>query len=186
MISPLLSQAFFGQMKHHLLKDADWSVYSDNTKWTTTALDAIRACCGRFTTYTQREYLNLDLVGYDRVNNGAGYRRDNWRIRIAIEHENDANSWSYELCKLTDVVADLRVLVTYAELGKVDPQTKLQSAIAPIQDRLLEGHTSAWLFVFGPWRRSQEPYFQAFTFDTNGEIIRIPDADPLYLPSNVA
>ncbi len=186
MTQPIMAQAFYCQLKHKLRHDGfDWSTYADNKGWTTAIIEAIRDTCTEFTGYVwQREYLNLDVVAYDRVDDGPNYE-NNWRLRIAVEHEHSSTGWSYELCKLTDIVADLRVLMTYADLNKVDARSTLQTAVDRLGDHVDRVPDCQWLFVFAPLRCSKDRPFQAFTLTQRNAVTPLPDEHPLFLPAAV-
>ena len=193
-------EAFFEAAKKELprqifddLRKGDWSEeYHNNAVWTKMAIQSICRACGRFaehiwahdphlpdqarTTATLHggEYLNLDIAAYDREPDESGDDHDNWRLRVVVEHENAADVWTQELNKLADVVADLRVLVIYMKIDRVDGvAAELQARVDRLRDHIKRVPDSRWLFIVGPWQNSTVREFLGFTLDDVGEAIAV-------------
>lgn len=115
------------------------------------------------------QYLHLDAAGWDRIPRV----QDVWQLKIAFEHEN-ASSWPYELCQLTDVVAELRVMIAYTTPNAPGDEgawrSQVQGLIQTQVDRLhlagriLRVPNVRWLLAFGPNRHHDMP-FVPFTLD---------------------
>jgi hypothetical protein len=125
-----------------------------------------------------KEYFRVDVIGDEGVDD----RDCNWLLRVAFEHENPGwhcpdkkwgapprrPTWIQELCKLTHVVADLRVLAGYydAEEDSKDLQKLLQSNVDRMQkhQRMTRIPIGKWLFIFGV-KLPGTSHFRAFTLD---------------------
>jgi hypothetical protein len=119
-----------------------------------------------------KEYFRVDVIGDERI----GDRDCNWLLRVAFEHENpDWHSpntrwgapkrrptWIQELCKLTHVVADLRVLAAYYDAKQdVEELTRLlQRNVNRMQEhnRMTRVPNGEWLFIFGIKPPSDRPF----------------------------
>lgn len=168
------------------LESADWNNYSLKNPWTKSVVKQFGIATAQFATHLHAkieclpddcpaqllhgEYLNLDLVGYDRIDY-AGDASNNWRIRVALEHEND-KSWRYELCKLCDVVANLRVLVYYTSAETVASlQKELDDAMQRLEGHAMRVTNCDWLFIVGPLEGSNVHEFCAFTLDCDQHVV---------------
>jgi len=131
----------------------------------------------------QTEYFRVDVIGYERIEDC------DWRLRIAFEHENGLGRWKQELCKLTHVVADLRVLVAYHDFGdeKLEPVEEiLKKSILKMEkysNRMTRVPDSRWLFIFGPRRKTSRPDpFRAFTLDGT-KVVELPEKSSPLIPA---
>jgi hypothetical protein len=107
-----------------------------------------------------KEYFRVDVIGEEKV----GDKDCNWMLRVAFEHENDLRyyngrpAWIQELCKLTHLFADLRVLAAYHNSEKDrDLEQLLQRNVdrmQSIESRMTRVPNGQWLFIFGPNSRS--------------------------------
>ena len=67
----------------------------------------------------QYEYLKIDLIGWNTLDNDLGTRPENfnrhfWAFDVAIEHENNPMDWMDEVVKLSYINCPLRIVVGYA------------------------------------------------------------------------
>ena len=67
----------------------------------------------------QYEYLKIDLIGWNALDNNLGVQPDNfnrhlWAFDVAIEHENDKTDWMDEVIKLSYINCPLRIVIGYA------------------------------------------------------------------------
>lgn len=131
--------------------------FEDDGLWTrTVAIPAAKEVCEEMGLVPQPEYFRIDVPAYE----GSGF---DWYLRIAFEHENK-DDWQDELCKLSHVVADLRVLATfYNNDTPYDPKQELQKAVDVLGERPFRVPHSAWLFVFGPRKARLGDSFLVFT-----------------------
>jgi hypothetical protein len=113
-----------------------------------------------------REYFRIDVIGETSVGDC------DWTLEVAYEHENsDRNRWIQEFCKLTHVVAALRVIAGYFDPGHGEPmESFLQRRVNQMESRnrrVTRVPDSQWLFILGPKRRATErgDRFHAFTLD---------------------
>lgn len=124
---------------------------------------------------TSREYLRVDLIGY--ISNWYApdreERTEDWEMKIAFEHEN-SDSWHDELCKLSHVVADLRVIVSYHDFAAKPIEELLARRVTAMGHwRMSRVPDSRWLFVIGPRHNYSEP-FRAFTLGPQLGVVEIP------------
>jgi hypothetical protein len=97
--------------------------------------------------------------------------------------------WIQELCKLTHVIADLRVLAGYHDDAKAGPIKEfLQARVLKLEahsHRMTRVPASKWLFIFGPPRGTLpggQP-FRAFTL--NGvDVIEVLESSPALYPAD--
>jgi len=158
-----------------------WSDYwSDATSWTRFTLNAAKNACKNLGLVPSTEDLRLDLLGVEKMEKYA-----NWHLRVAYEHENNSD-WRSELCKLSHVIADLRVLVYYDHFKNRKVETNLQIEIDKLKDRVMRFYPQMkWLFICGPRKGSEGMAFRAFTLNEQGQIVELkPSGDPLVPPSN--
>lgn len=170
---------FWNVYREILRQRGSWQAYQADLTWSPIAIAAAMDACKEMGFKTQKEYLRLDVIGYETR---SPY---DWDLHVAFEHEN-RDDWRDELCKLTHVVADVCVLVSYHNFNSRHPLTEtLQSAVDFV--RLAERNRRVldrqWLFVFGPRCVSADYPFQAFTLDGEGKVAGLADTSPL-IPSS--
>ena len=140
---------------------ASWIDYQHDIDWTPTAIEAGESACTNLKLRPSREYLRLDVMGYWRRG-----RRNDWDLCVAMEHENRDN-WDDELCKLSHVVADLRVIVSYHDFSCANKLVGvIGDRVTRMKDRMHLVPESEWLFVFGPRVRSVKKghvHYECFT-----------------------
>jgi hypothetical protein len=125
---------------------------------------------------TTKEYFRIDVIGDEKV----GDRDCNWMLRVAFEHENPGwhapdtrwgapnrrPYWIQELCKLTHLFADLRVLAAYHDPNRDGDLTQLLQRnvdrMEEYESRMTRVPKGKWLFIFGPKPPAIAP-FRAFT-----------------------
>jgi hypothetical protein len=126
-------------------------------------------------------WLSADACGYEN------FAVHDWSIRVALEHEND-NQWHMEICKLSHVIANLRVLVAYWNFGKGTVDKELLNRLRKLEDkeqRITRMPECKWLFIFGPDRfQPLEPNcpFVAYTLDNKSRELAL---QPLQTPDPV-
>jgi hypothetical protein len=169
LMKQLLSpQSFWDLYLQELRTCNSWNVYwTDQKTWTNFTLKAAKNACknlGLDDTWT--EYFKIDLLGVDK---NADYM--DWHLRIAYEHEN-GHEWQAELCKLSHIIADLRVLVFYDYSNDGDIARYLQEEIVKLnnhENRVIRFYPEIqWLFICGPTKRRPEMPFTAFTINERG------------------
>ena len=164
---------FWKAYREALRQEGTREKYCDSKRWTAVAVPAAMSVCAEsFGLNIDKEYLRLDVIGWER------HAEHDWSLRIAYEHENDWRTWREELCKLAHVVADLCVLSSYyADEKQIGAE--LHEAVDRLKERLLRVEDRQWLFVFGPRSDSPNLPFQAFSLDDKGQVVPLPDDTPL-------
>ncbi len=121
--------------------------------------------------HSQREFYNIDLIGYETKTDKQQY---DWELKIAYEHEND-NSWNGELCKLSHIIADLKIISAYYDFSEKEKiEEVLQRYINRIgKKRMFRVPDNNWLFVFGPRGGLDKFPFRAFTINSELQISEI-------------
>jgi hypothetical protein len=172
---PITAGQFWDLYREALRLKGSWLAYESDQTWSPIALGAAEESCKKMGLKTQREYLRIDVIGYESRS------AVDWDLRVAFEHEN-RDDWKDELCKLTHVVADLCVLASYHNFNSAEPLSSvLQAAVDKIKfsDRNRRVTGRQWLFIFGPRCVSAEHAFHALTLDPQGKVADLEDAKPL-------
>ena len=169
----LTPKAFWEDYKEYLREHGSVKAWESRPIWTKLATKAAEHACRSFGYRTQREFLKIDVIGYE------GPEPDyDWHLRVAFEHENSP-TWREELCKLTHVAADLRVLAAfYNEKGK-DPEARLREAMEQLGDRITRVPGVQWLFIFAPLECNSSTRFRAWIATDAHTISELPDDNPL-------
>lgn len=152
------------------LKQGEWSHYSQPPweNWTRHATDAAANACERFNFQVQREYFRLDVMGWEPKQEGVHH---DWFLRVAFEHENHPRRWPDELCKLSHIVADLKVLVLYPD-EQTDVGALIQGSVDLVSDRIRRATGCEWLFIVGPVSRGAERAFEAFVMSCEDCVVK--------------
>src|SRR5689334_4236999 len=130
------AQQFWNDYREQLRADATQAAYALDPTWTPIAKDAAEKVCLFHGLKTSREYFRLDVAGWE-YRTGSDYF--DWDLRVAFEHENcsiKGKDWCDELCKLTHLVADLRVLVGYFKHRRGDLEITLQDRVTLMGPRM--------------------------------------------------
>ena len=126
-IKSLTPETFWELYSDKLNKNATYTDYKDNKKWTKVVVgiakevirDMLKDIPDDGVSDVDSEYFNIDLIGYTtRWFEQKRKRQHDWKLKIAYEHENNVNTWHDELCKLCYIVADLRVISSYYDFRK--------------------------------------------------------------------
>lgn len=174
----VLSPASFWSLYQEELRDkATRDAYRENPTWTPVALAAAQEVCRRFGVTPQPEYFRLDVAGWQPHPGGEKHR---WDLRVAFEHEN--YEWRDELCKLTHIVADLRVLIGYHKHTSrgPTPREELQEAVDRLEGRMTRVPHSEWLFTLGPRNAGLQHPFEAFFLNSDGVVTPVDEDAPLW------
>ena len=184
----LTPERFWELYSEKLNKNATYTDYKDNKKWTKVVISIAKKVItdmskdipddGEFK--VNSEYFHIDLIGYttkwseEKQKNREKQQHD-WKLKVAYEHENDTNTWHDELCKLSHIVADLRVISSYYDFRKEKKiEELLQDRIKKLgMWRIHRVPNSQWLFVFGPRCVCEEEAFRAFTIDSELKVVEI-------------
>ena len=160
-----------------------WEAYRSDSLWTKVAIAAAESACHDLDLLTQREYFKVDLIGYTRRQNEiVKFKGYNWDLKVALEHENNSVHWRDELCKLTHLVADLCVLISYYGPDE-SVEEELTEAFEVMGNRMNRVPGREWLFVFGPniaaCEADKNASFRVFALGKNNEPIALLDAEKL-------
>ena len=104
----LAPSSFWLAYKEQLRQLGSWTAYQSTSAWTPIAKLAADNACSQFGLHVSHEYYRLDVLGWD----GNPLQRHDWNCRVAFEIEDSAD-WKDGLCKLSHIVCDLCVLVSY-------------------------------------------------------------------------
>ena len=181
-MSPYTPEKFWSIYKEAIKNmPATLQKYQSNRLWTKLTLDAAEVAIetlsdGKLSLELSKEYFRIDVIASEKVG------KFNWHMRVAFEHENNPKTWDQELCKLTQVIADLRVIVGYHQFN----QTGLIGKDLQLKTDRLKGDGDAcricrrpndkWLFIFGPMNPNYQLPFEAFTLDGT-KVRQLPDGD---------
>lgn len=138
--------------------------------------------------YVQKEFYKVDVVGFytkwfKNENKQKENRQSDYILEVALEHENNSNTWHEELCKLCYLCAKLKVIISYRTFvnGIDGIEIKLNQLIHNLgKDKLFAFPESQWLFIFGPCNEKfyNKPY-RAFTIDKDLKINELNLDKPL-------
>ena len=169
-----LPMKFWNLYSAELSRCQNWEIYMNDTEWTKFATKAAKNVCKELGLNFQKEYFRIDLIGYKE------YSKHNWHLKIAFEHEN-GRSWEDELCKLSHVIADLRVIVSYHNFKNIEgPKTNILKKLNELSDRVFRYPELAWLFICGPRKISGRNPFLAYTIDNQRRLIELKSEKMIY------
>ena len=169
MNNVLTPEAFWEVYREYLRKNGSQKAWESDPTWTELATEAAEHACQSFGYGTQREFLRIDVIGY----NGPDPDCD-WHLRVAFEHENGPR-WREELCKLAHVAADLRVLAAFFNEKEGEPVASLEKAVTQLGNRMTRVPGAQWLFIFAPRECNSSTRFLAFTTTDANTITPLPD-----------
>jgi hypothetical protein len=95
-----------------------------------------------------------------------------WELEVAIEHENNP-SWDavrYDLAKLADIKARLKILVAYP--NRQELQKLLDGVSEILRKKPIKNKEEKYLVIFG-WVKLNRIKFKAWAFDYQGKRIRV-------------
>lgn len=179
-------ELYAGELNEEGKKPETLKAYRDKTTWTKKVKKIAESAITKmldlpyFTEHSDikvdSEYFRIDVIGYTTKWNKQETkdRQHDWELKIAYEHENDDKSWHDELCKLCHIVADLRVIHSYHDLKKKNEIEKLlQNKVKRLRMRMKRVPNSSWLFIFGPLCKPFDSPFEAFTVDSELNVVNI-------------
>ena len=118
-----------------------------------------------------KEYYRVD-VGYYKVSNPleATYwkKLKAWDFIVAIEHENNPDTWYEEFVKLAHLNCQLKVIISYHDFSNIQSpvKNKINEVIEKIyQFQACKQINDSWLFIFGPTLNCLDRDFEAYKFD---------------------
>jgi hypothetical protein len=125
------------------------------------------------------EFYRLDVGYFSKgtfPDNGKSRDWDAWNLEVAIEHENNSESWHEEWIKLVHFNCGLKVLVTYTDyIPNAEPiETKLQRVKQIYDQAKYRQRPDNWCLIFGPTWKSGQHAFIAYEFDGTS-FRRLPD-----------
>jgi hypothetical protein len=102
------------------------------------------------------EFYNIDMSYYRitaPVQTQSGKVLDyNWDLEVAIEHENDTETWFYEFVKLVHICCGLKVIITYHNYSnyRFPLEEKFTVLTSLYAMRSYKQTRDKWLLIFGP------------------------------------
>ena len=165
-------QTFWPAYRESLRRIGSWELYQSNTQWTEIAKRAAEMACESLGMKYSREYFRIDVIGYTEIG------QYDWDLRIAFEAENAPN-WKDEFCKLTHVVADLKVIATFEAHKGHDAIESLRDYLPSMRARMQRVANAQWLFIFGPRWQNPTDRWTAWTLDDDLAPVAIDDDRPL-------
>jgi hypothetical protein len=178
-MTSISARTFWERYREALRVTGTRSASASDPAWTAIGKAAAEAACKDLGLLIQREYLRLDVMGYTYRGSGDDF---DWDLRVAFEHENcsqKGKDWCGELCKLTHIVADLRVLVGYFNHHRGSLEHVLNSRVKLMGERMTRVPGSEWLLIFGPSMPRPGDRFSAFTLAGDLSLKLIDDPQPL-------
>jgi len=95
--------------------------------------------------YQKEHWPRVDVSFFDQENEEWG----TWAYEIAIEIENNINTWHEEVCKLLIINSGLKILITYYnDKNYIDKELKKFKSV--YKSRKYHQVNENWLFIFGP------------------------------------
>lgn len=148
--------------------DAWKESYDNDRKWTffiKNTIEGIIINLGYAMADLSPEYLRIDYTIC------PGESTTQWDLDIAIEHENNPNSWEDELTKLLHINCGLRVLIAYYDNKKARDEnvdilsTIKDKIICNLSNRKYYQPDQKWLLIFGPYDLRNEGDFIAYKLE---------------------
>jgi hypothetical protein len=118
-----------------------------------------------------REFFRIDLAFFSPsvVPEAPRFHKwDSWNLDVAIELENNSESWFEEWIKLAHLRCGLKVLMAFHDARPTKPSIaeKLEWARQIYQGTSHCGDSDSWLLVFGPSLGQEgDGSFSAYSFD---------------------
>lgn len=118
--------------------------------------------------HVDKEYWpRVDVSFFDRE---TDFNWKEWAREVAIEHENDAGTWTEELDKLFAINAGIKVLMAYSDKSDAELLQDLNAngpgtLLSIYESRKYHTENDKYLFIFGPVIESNRKTFSAFIFD---------------------
>ena len=103
----------------------------------------------------QPEYLRIDIPAWQSNNHdqefvdiAPRFKKYDWNLKVAVEHENDYRLWMDEVIKLAHVNCPLRVVIGYVQAeNDRDKTIKKQESILHSVAEILNNDIDAWKSV---------------------------------------
>ena len=100
----LTPEAFWADYKEYLRKHGCLEAWKSDRVWTKLALHAAEHACESLGYRTQREFLRVDVIGYE----GADPDCD-WHLRVAYENENSCR-WRADILSRDVMMVQIRIV----------------------------------------------------------------------------
>jgi len=178
-------------------KSGFYEKYKNNPEWTKEIIEIAKQTIGQLLSGQEvkgeselridPEYFNVDLIGYitqwpENKRKEKLEKQHVWNLKVAYEHENLEN-WSYELCKLCYIAADLRVIHSYINTKRKKMEDILQGYVDELKHKEIITRTkNNWLFIFGTLGEHSKAH-RAFTLDPEFKVIQVKDGEEV-IPEN--
>jgi hypothetical protein len=163
---------FIQQLSATLVGDQHWpSKWASAPEWTTLMNQVLRqtgeALGFRERNTISQEHLRLDMAFWSHPHRSDPFE-EFWNVEVAIEHENNSETWFEEWVKLSHITCGLKVLITYHHHrpGKETLTERLDRVGKLHTDLKYRLAADNWLLIFGPadYGPTDKTWF-AYTFD---------------------
>ncbi|MCI0531607.1 MAG: hypothetical protein L0Y74_06650 [candidate division Zixibacteria bacterium] len=156
------------------------TVYVRDKKWTSLITGIFKDIGGDLGFTSYKEYFRLDM-GYFTESSDHKY---DWRLDVAIEHENSDRTWMDEVCKLAHIAVPWKIIMLYNNFNRSEDRLtqQLEKAVEIIRTRGCQ--KGKWLFIVGPTTGSRTHPFRTFTYNSeekNARLLRVkfePELNP--------
>jgi hypothetical protein len=166
---------FASELRRALEGTPDWrSRWDSNEAWTPFIKNVLTEV-GRSLGFLERlsiahEFYRLDVGYFSKgtlPDSGKFRDWDVWNLEVAIEHENNSESWHEEWIKLIHFNCGLKVLVTYIDRTRnAEPiETKLKRVKQIYDQAKYRQRPDSWCLIFGPTWNSGLCSFIAYEFN---------------------
>lgn len=163
----ITAKVFWELLGNEIKSDDAWKSYfkedSPWTKYVLSALDKVMKRQGYFSPEGAKQSFTFDRCYFERSPSDDWF---DWKVDIALEHENDDEEWRFERCKLSHVACGLKVLMAFHNYKSKPegPRTILEEALSVIAG---PGHPyktcpNRWLFIFGPTTQGPDHDFEVY------------------------
>lgn len=166
-----LARECFPSRHNELRENTTWTnfmVKERETCFLTKIVNRLREKKGLDLKHTQTTYFGLDQTWYKPNDlNHNDWKKQLWSIEIAIEHENNQSTFMTEIWRLGQIIAGLKVGITYANK---DERNKLLPMIQMfLKTRPTKPESDDYLIIFGPhYDQFYTLEWKAYHFDKNG------------------
>jgi len=144
-----------GAWKNYIKEDGPW------TKYVLSALDKVMKRQGYFSPEGAKGLFQFDRCYFEQSQSGDWL---DWKVDVALEHENKDKEWRFELCKLSHVACGLKVLMAYHNYKSKPrgPRSILEEALKVIARHPYKTTPNRWLFIFGPTTQDPDHDFEVY------------------------
>ncbi len=149
-------ESFCAGFKDKATQEVLKETYHDNSSWTLFMTTLLHGLGKKLNFHVDFEFWpRTDIAYFDNYTPDNWYE---WSYEVAIEIENDSETWEEECHKLMLLQCGLKVLITYADKDISHTKERLDKFLECYKSRKYNRINEEYLFVFLPWSTITESY----------------------------